>query len=584
MKLLLAFIARFFGHRRRLLAGMACVPVVVLCDIQLTLLIGDALTELRIEEQDNSEFLMGVFGLMLLIGAVQGVFRFLQRWWIVGVSRMVEVELKQELFDKLSGLPLSFHNKSRSGDIVSRLTADVENVRMLLGPGSMYVLSAIFFVPGSLFVLGRISPILTLSMTLPLVGVALVMYFLTPKLHVLSTSMQESLADISHNAQESFAGARVIKGYGLEAHRSRSFESSSRENRGAQIRFQNMRAVMHAAIHLAYDLAFLPILFVGGMAMIDRSIAVGDLFKFIDLGFKVFWPVIALGWIAGLYPRALASAQRIQSLLSENEDIRDPANPVALEPETIQGELSLANVSYTYEDAPRPALSGIDVHVPPKSILGVVGPTGSGKTTLLNLLGRLFEPQGEIRLDGVPTRHLSLSTLRGALAYVPQDSFLFSDTYRANLEFGVDEELSEERLAQLIDDAGMTDEVAEFQGGLDQMIGERGVTLSGGQRQRTCIARALARDPGVLILDDALSAVDTETEARLLHSLRRAGDGRTVVIAAHRLATVKNADLIIALDNGKLDAQGSHEELLERSPWYRQTWDRQRMQEELHEL
>jgi len=583
VKLLSSFVARFFAHRRRLLAGMACIPVVVLCDIQLTLWIGDALTELQ-EKARGPEFLQGIFWLLLLVGTVQGIFRFLQRWWIVGVSRLVEVELKQELFDKLTELPLAFHNKSRSGDIVSRLTADVENVRMLLGPGSMYVLSALVFVPGSLLVLSRISPTVTISMALPLLGVALVMYYLTPRLHVLSTAMQETLADISHRAQESFAGARVIKGYGLEAHTTERFETSSLDNRRAQIRFQRGRGILHAAIHLAYDMAFLPVLFVGGWALIDRSIAVGDLFKFIDLGFKVFWPVIALGWIAGLYPRALASARRIDSLLSETSEIVDTPTPVALDPAGVRGELTLSEVSYTYEDAPRPAVSGVSVDVPAKSLLGVVGPTGSGKTTLLNLLGRLFEPLGEVRLDGVPTRQLSLSTLRGALAYVPQDSFLFSDTYRANLEFGVEHPLSGERLAELVEASGMSEEVAEFRDGLDQLIGERGVTLSGGQRQRSCIARALARDPRVLILDDALSAVDTETEARLLRSLRLAGEGRTVILSAHRLATVKDADQILCLEDGKVDAMGTHEELLERSRWYRETWDRQRMQEELKEL
>ena len=585
MKLLAPFIARFFRHRLRLLAGLLCIPVVVLCDIRITLWFGDALTRLKL--RDDDAFLDGLLQLWLLwlfVAAIQGSFRFLQRWLIVGVSRRVEVELKQELFDKLTELSLTFHNKSRSGDIVSRLTADVENVRMLLGPGSMYVLSALVFVPGSLVVLTQISPVVTFAMALPLFGVALAMKILTPKLHALSTDMQESVAEISHRAQESFAGARVIKGYGLEDHQSEHFEKSSRANRGAQIRFQNMRGVMHAAIHLAYDMAFLPILFVGGWALIDRSIAAGDLFKFIDLGFKVFWPVIALGWIAGLYPRALASAERIQELLAEKNDIGDPEEPTPLDPQKIRGELSLKGVSYTYEDAPKPAITGVDVHVPAKSLLGVVGPTGSGKTTLLNLLGRLYEPKGEIRLDDVPTQRLTLSTLRGALAYVPQDSFLFSDTYRANLSLGAEEELTEDRLAELIEAAGMTEEVQEFPDGLDQVIGERGVTLSGGQRQRSCIARALAREPRVLILDDALSAVDTETEARLLRSLRRAGEARTVVIAAHRLATVKGADQILALADGKVEAQGTHEELLERSSWYRETWDRQRMQEELDEL
>jgi ATP-binding cassette subfamily B protein len=316
--------------------------------------------------------------------------------------------------------------------------------------------------------------------------------------------------------------------------------------------------------------------------MIDRSIAVGDLFKFIDLGFKVFWPVIALGWIAGLYPRAVASAQRIDELLGEPETIAEPSQPRPLL--AVRGELTLRDVSFTYESSPRPALSGIRLEVPAGTTLGVVGPTGSGKSTLLNLLGRLFEAQGEVRLDGVPIRELPLSTLRGALAYVPQDSFLFSDTYRANIEFGAEQPLAEAELARLIECAQMGAEVAAFPGGIDQLIGERGVTLSGGQRQRTCIARALARDPRVLILDDALSAVDTETEARLLSSLRAAGKGRTVVVSAHRLATVRAAEQILVLRAGRMEALGRHEELLERSDWYRTTWERQRMLQEIEEL
>jgi ATP-binding cassette subfamily B protein len=316
--------------------------------------------------------------------------------------------------------------------------------------------------------------------------------------------------------------------------------------------------------------------------MIDRSIDVGDLFLFIDLGFKVFWPVIALGWMVGLYPRAVTSARRIGELLEAGTDVPEPAAPRALA--EVAGRFELAGVGYTYAGAARPALEGIRLTVPAGTTLGVVGPTGAGKSTLLCLLGRLFEAQGEIRLDGVPIRELTLDTLRRALAYVPQDSFLFSDTYRANVGFGAERELGDEELRRLIDLAAMTEEVAAFPDGLDQLIGERGVTLSGGQRQRTCIARALARDPRVLILDDCLSAVDTETEARLLAELRRAGKGRTVIVAAHRLATVRTAEQILVLREGRAEALGSHEELLERSAWYRATWERQRMSAELEVL
>ena len=577
MKRLLGFVRRFLRHRRMLLAGILCIPVVALCDIRLTLWIGDALS--RIEGKEDPAFLKRLCLLLLGVAAVQGLFRFLQRWWIVGVSRYVESELKQDLFDKLTRLPLGFHVKSRSGDVVSRLTSDVENIRMLLGPGSMYVLGSLFMVPGSLYVLFHISSSVTLAMLLPLALVAVAMMVMTPRLERHSTRVQESLSEISQRAQESFAGIRVVKGYGLAEHELGRFREVSARNRGHQIELARARGVQDAWIHLAYDLAFLPILLVGGWAMIDRAIDVGDLFKFVDLGFKVFWPVIALGWIAGLYPRALASAQRIDELLEERSSIVEAAAPRALDP--VRGALSLRDVAFTHEGAARPALSGVRLEVPAGTTLGVVGPTGSGKSTLLNLLGRLYEGQGEIRLDGVPIRELALPHLRGALAYVPQDSFLFSDTYRANLEFGAERALDEATLARLIEEVAMTNEVAAFPERYEQLIGERGVTLSGGQRQRTCIARALARDPRVLILDDALSAVDTETEARLLGSLRAAGQGRTVVIAAHRLGTVRDAQQILVLQDGRMEALGTHAELLERSPWYRETWERQRMSAEI---
>jgi len=580
LKRLYGFVRRFLRHRRALGLGIGCIPLVALCDIRLTLWFGNALS--RLSAREDPDFLTHLVWMILGIAAVQGFFRYLQRWWIVSVSRRVEVELKQDLFDKLARLSLTFHVKSRSGDIVSRLTSDVENIRMLLGPGSMYVLGALFMVPGSLWVLFHIAPGLALAMTFPLLLVAVAMMIMTPRLERYSTRVQESLADISARAQETFAGVRVVKGYGLTAHENRRFGASSEANRGHQLDLARARGVQDAWIHLAYDLAFLPILVVGGWAMIDQTLDAGDLFKFVDLGFKVFWPVIALGWIAGLYPRALASAQRIDELLGQESDIVEAAD--ARTPAAIQGRLTLRDVGFVYAGSARVALAGVELDVPAGTTLGVVGPTGSGKSTLLNLLGRLFEAQGEIRLDGAPIRTLSLDALRGALAYVPQDSFLFSDTYRANLEFGAEGALDEAELRRLIRSVAMEDEVAAFPNGLDQLIGERGVTLSGGQRQRTCIARALARDPRVLILDDALSAVDTETEARLLQNLRSAGTGRTVVVAAHRLATVRAAEQILVLREGRPEALGTHSELLERSRWYRETWERQRMTAELEVL
>lgn len=579
MAILLRFFRRFLVYRTSLILGVLCIPLAQLCDVGITLLVGDALDTAR--EASDTGWLTRVLLLMAAYAVGHCVMRYYQRWLIVVVSRRVEVDMKTELFAKLVSLPFAYHDRSRSGDVVSRLTSDVEAVRMVLGPGLMYTLGALVIVPISLGYLFTLNPLLAVTMVAPMVCMAVTMKLLSGRLHRFSVLVQESIAGISHRAQENFGGIRVVKGYAREDAQARLFEETSAENRDHQVLLGDARGLTNAAIYGSFDLTFAVILLIGGLAAVDRTLPIGDLFKFVDLTLKVFWPLISIGWILGMLPRAVASAQRIEELLHETNPIVE--GDADLDRADVQGALAFRGVGFTYERGTKPALSGITVEVAAGETLGIVGPTGAGKSTLLNLVGRLFDAtEGSVELDGRDVRSLSFDALRGSLGYVPQDSFLFSETYAENIRFGADRDLSDDEVDALIARVAMDAEVAEFPGGTGTMVGERGVTLSGGQRQRTCIARALARDPRILLLDDCLSAVDTETERELVGSLRTAGQGRTVLVAAHRLSTVRAADRILVLSaDGRMETVGTHDELVARPGWYRDTWEQQQRTESL---
>ncbi|MGK0481871.1 MAG: ATP-binding cassette subfamily B multidrug efflux pump, partial [Planctomycetota bacterium] len=355
MAILLRFFQRFLLYKGPLLLGLLSIPLAQLADVGITLLVGNSLD--RAKDSTDAEWLLHVLLWMSVYAVGHCVMRFYQRWLIVVVSRRVEVDLKNELFRKLTALPFSFHDRSRSGDVVSRLTSDVENVRMVLGPGMMYTLGALIIVPISLGILFTIQPLLAVLMVVPMFAMGFTMKLLSGRLHKQSTAVQESIAGISHRAQENFGGIRVVKGYSREDQQARLFEATSRENRDNQVELGRARGLTHAAIHGSFDTTFAVILAVGGIAAVDRTLPVGDLFKFIDLTLKVFWPLISIGWILGMLPRAVASAERVEELLDEENPIQD--GELAITPEEIQGAVAFENVSFTYERGTRPALSGI---------------------------------------------------------------------------------------------------------------------------------------------------------------------------------------------------------------------------------
>lgn len=573
---------RLSRHWKWLAGGALALPVSRLAHIAVTLAIADGLHAL--EGGTLSDAMPRLFGLIALYATIGGVAGFFERWWIGILSRRFEIDLRGELFSALTRRELAFHDENRTGELSSRVTADVEALRMLYGPGLLHAAGALIILPVSLFIMGRENLSLTLWMLLPMAAMAFGIRLFMPRMHRHSHEVQESLAEIGHCAQETFAGIRVVQGYAREDQRVARFAAISRDNRDKQVRLARDRGLTHATVQGSFQTTFAIVLLLGGFAVMHGELDAADLFVFMDLSMRAFWPLIALGWIAGMIPRAMASAERIVELLDGTPVVRSPKDAVAAPGPA--GEVRFDGVRFTYPGAAEPALDGIDVRVAPGGTLGVVGPTGSGKSTLLDLVARFADPEdGVVAVGGADARRRDLAELRGEIGLVPQDGFLFTESWRANVGFGRDDVLSDEELAEWTRVACLEDTVEGFPDGFDQLVGERGVTLSGGQRQRTCLARALARKPRVLLLDDSLSAVDAETEARLLAHLRDDVKGCTTLITAHRLSAVAHADEILVLDDhGRVADRGTHAQLTSRPGWYRDTWQRQVEEEELEEL
>jgi len=520
---------------------------------------------------------------MIGLAAASGIFLYLMRKILIGVSRLIEYRLRGDFIDHLQTLSLSFFQRQKTGDLMARASNDLNAIRDVLGPGIMYGMNTVTAVLASLVLMLRLDPLLTLCTLIPLPITTFLIRNFSMEMHRRSRAVQDQYGALSSTLQEDLSGIRVIQSYAQEPYEETHFDGQSREYMRLGMRLIRYRALFFGTMGGMVGLLMLTLLWLGGVRVIHGAIGLGTFVAFIGYLGILTWPFIALGWVLGMVQRGEAAMARILEVSRISPDITDPAPADAIDPPAIRGEIRFAGVRFRHEAGGdgREVLRGIDETIAAGSTVAIVGKTGSGKSSLVSLIPRLHDPTaGAILLDGIDVRRLSLARLRSAVAVVPQESFLFSDTIRANLRFGKPDAPDEE-LTRALDLARFLRDLEGFPNGLDTLIGERGLTLSGGQRQRVALARAFLADSRILILDDAFSSVDKITESELLGSLRALQHGRTTILIAHRISTVREADRILVLQNGVVAESGTHAELIAKGGIYAGMERRQRITEEI---
>ena len=521
-------------------------------------------------------------GALLALIAVEGFFRYQMRMILIGVSREMEYDLRNEVFRHLTLLAPRYYQQNRIGEVMSRATNDMSAVRMVLGPGIMYTASTVATFVGAVTLMLAISPRLTLLALVPLVLVSWLVRHYGRQVHDLYERVQEQLAELNALVQENLAGARVVRAYAQEAHEEARFALANEEYVSRNRRLVRISGILHPGIGFLMGLGSLTVLWLGGRMVVAGTITLGEFVAFGVYLAMLNWPMIALGWVVNLFERGEASTSRIHAILDARPEIRDAG---AARGHEIRGDVEFRGLSFAYDDVP--VLHDVDLRVPAGTTVAIVGPTGSGKSTLVSLIPRLFDaPPGTLFVDGHDVREIPLETLRGAVGFVPQESFLFSATVRENVAFGVRGERARGRDGGTAPEwaagvAQLTPDLQDFPQGFETTVGERGITLSGGQKQRTALARALAVDPRILVLDDALSAVDTQTEERVLLGLREVMRTRTTFLVSHRVSTVREADLIVVLREGRIVERGTHDELVALGGFYADLHRRQLLEQEI---
>jgi ATP-binding cassette, subfamily B, multidrug efflux pump len=561
-------------HRRSLAVGLVCLLLTAAFAVASPWVLRHAVDDLALRVTRDKLYLYS--GLILGLVLAEGLFRYQMRMILIGMSREIEYELRNDLFRHLTRLSARFYLSQRVGEIMSRATNDMAAVRMVLGPGIMYTANTVATFAGTVAVMATVSPRLLGLALVPLAMVSILVRVFGKRIHDRFDEVQAQLALMNAVVQENLAAARVVRAFVQEAHELRRFEEVNAEYFRRTRRLIRLFGSLYPGIQLLLGISAAGVLWLGGRMVVAGSMSLGQFVAFTAYLAMLHWPMIALGWVVNLFERGEASMGRIGALLDAPADIRDDA-PEAVD--GLRGDVEFRDLDFSYDG--RPVLKGIRLRVAAGQTVAVVGPTGSGKSTLVSLLVRLHDPPpGTVFVDGHDVRRVPLAVLRGAVGFVPQESFLFSDTIRANLALGLPDD-HDERAVWASQVARLDADVLGFPAGYDTLVGERGITLSGGQKQRTALARALAADPRILVLDDVLSAVDTHTEEEILRGLRGAVAERTVFIVSHRVSTVRHADLIVVLRDGAIAESGTHAELVGRDGFYAELHRRQLLEEEI---